>query len=154
MDSNPPRPDTQHLSFADLTLDRAARRVYRGEKALEGLSDKSFQFLWVLAENAPGAVSRDQLLKDIWGAVHVNDEALNQRVRIIRKALGKAPDGQDYILAVHGTGYRLGSGTPAPLKPGRDPNLLKWGIGLILVFFGYLILSEAGVLHLIHKWIN
>ena len=151
--------EATRLTFGDLTLDKNKREVLRGGSSIQGLSDKSFKLLWALATAAPKTLAREALMVSVWGGISVGDDALTQRVKIVREALGKGPEGKHYIQAVHGAGYRFQiQGSEKGQKTQKASNekkiVLKWIFIAFLIFILYVILSEAGVLHLFHKWIN
>ena len=158
MDTATPKNKPGLLVVDDLQLDYQSRQVTRRNSPIKGLTDKSFQLVWLLANAAPNPLGRDELMMGVWGNVAVGYDALTQRVKIARNALGKRADGRDYIQVVHGIGYRLlGKSTPGVSNQGlKQPHkyLVNLTVGVFLIFLTYLILSEAGILHLIHKWIN
>lgn len=51
---------------ADLQIDRAHGRAWRGQRRLR-LTPREFGVLLVLAENIGQVISRDQLYRDVWG---------------------------------------------------------------------------------------
>jgi DNA-binding response OmpR family regulator len=87
-----------------LTLDLARREVRHGEEPV-ALATREFDLLAYLAANAGIALSRQQLLDNVWGADWVGDErTVDVHVGQLRKKLG-----DDLPLAtVWGHGYRLG----------------------------------------------
>ena len=90
----------------DLTLDVAGRLLVRGEE-LVTLPPKTFELLIALVEHAPGVVSRRELVDSVWPNEVVNDEALTQRVKLLRRALGDDPKRPTYVASVPRWGYRL-----------------------------------------------
>jgi serine/threonine-protein kinase len=96
----------------DLEIDIGRQRVTRGgvEIPLPGLS---FDLLLTMVRAAPNLVTYDQLMERIWPGVIVNQETINQRVKLVRDALGDDPRAPRYIAGVRGRGYRaLGSVVP------------------------------------------
>ncbi len=72
----------------DLVVDLNRGTVSRGKQRID-LPELSFQLFAILIENAPDTVSKDELIREVWGNVVVGDETLAQRVRLLRQALGK-----------------------------------------------------------------
>jgi serine/threonine-protein kinase len=90
----------------DLTLDVAARLLIR-DGGLVTLPPKTFELLVALVRQAPGVVSRRELMDSVWTDEIVNDEALTQRVMLLRRALGDRSKEPKYIASVPRWGYRI-----------------------------------------------
>src|SRR5512135_2063135 len=60
------------LEAGDLTLDLIGRKAYRGEVELR-LSHKEFDLLAAFIQNVGKALSRDQLLQQVWGYDYPGD---------------------------------------------------------------------------------
>ena len=109
---------------ADLEIDFDTETATRGGATLP-VTDRSFDLLRQLVQNAPDVVSHRELLAGVWPDQVVSPETLTQRVRLLRQTLGKAPGKAGYVVSVHGRGYRLGypvDGERRPVGPGR----VKW----------------------------
>lgn len=64
----------------------------------------------------PGAVvTRETLLRDVWGRVHVDEDLLSRNVAALRRALGDDPKDPRYVETIPKSGYRL----VAPVAPER-----------------------------------
>lgn len=94
-------PHPELLQFGELTLDLERQRLWRDGRPID-LPGLSFRLLEVLVRRAGQAVSRTELRREVWGGIVISDEALRQRVCLLRKALGD----RDYIVTVKGIGYR------------------------------------------------
>lgn len=93
---------TSGLAVGRIRLDRAARRVWLEEQPLE-LAPREFGLLEYLLERPGVAVSRQQLLREVWGWRYSGDDAtVNMAVRRLRE---KLPEGM--LVTVRGVGYRL-----------------------------------------------
>jgi len=90
----------------DLLIDTAQQTIYKDGVALK-MPDLSYRLLLTLAEQAPQAVNREELIKAVWQERIVSDESLKQRVTRLRGAIGDKSAEPSYILAVRGVGYRL-----------------------------------------------
>ena len=87
----------------DTMLDVASRTVFRGERALEVLSERESDLLALLASR-PGVVfTRTQLLELVF-ADAVTDTTVDTYVYYLRRKLGRK-----VISTVRGIGYRLGT---------------------------------------------
>jgi DNA-binding response OmpR family regulator len=97
----------QPMSTRHLSLDPAARRVYKGEAELQ-LSAREFDLLATLMKNAGRAMSRDELIKLVWGDDWVGDpRTLDVHVRWLRLKIEEDPASPQYIQTVRGYGYRF-----------------------------------------------
>ncbi len=90
----------------DLEIDLVREIVSRAKQAID-LPELSFRLFAVLINHAPNRVSKDELIREVWGDVVVGDEALAQRVRLLRQALGEDSQQPRYFSSVRGRGYRL-----------------------------------------------
>jgi DNA-binding response OmpR family regulator len=97
----------QPMAMRHLSLDPVARRVYKGETELQ-LSAREFDLLAVLMKNAGRAMSRDELIKQVWGDDWVGDpRTLDVHVRWLRLKIEEDPASPQYIQTVRGFGYRF-----------------------------------------------
>ncbi len=92
--------------IGELVLDVDAHLLSRAG-ALLPLPPKTFELLHELVRRAPGVVRRQELMDTVWPQEIVNDEALTQRVMLLRRALGDDPKDPTYIASVPQWGYRL-----------------------------------------------
>jgi TolB-like protein/DNA-binding winged helix-turn-helix (wHTH) protein/Tfp pilus assembly protein PilF len=100
--SNPQR----RFRVLDLVVDLDRGTVGRGNQPIE-LPELSFRLFAVLVSHAPDKVSKDDLIREVWGDVVVGDETLAQRVRLLRQALDEDSQAPRYFVSVRGQGYRL-----------------------------------------------
>ena len=103
----------------DVILDlERARILVAGEET--ALTTKEASLLAYLAERAGTAVSRDQLLRDVWGFERpVATRAVDNVVRRVRRKLGEGADAPRMLFTVHGEGYRLRvEAVPGETPPG------------------------------------
>ncbi|MFA5449168.1 MAG: response regulator transcription factor [Clostridia bacterium] len=87
-----------------LKVDFSARLVYlNGERI--ALSPKEYDLLFYLVENRGIALSRETLLREVWGYDFFGDDrTLDTHIKNLRKSLGEC---RDYIVTVRGKGYRF-----------------------------------------------
>jgi len=96
------------LAVADLRLDPAARRVWRGEEEIE-LTPTEFALLEAFMRNPGIALSRFQLLEQAWDAEYENrSNIVDVCVKALRDRIDR-PFGADSIETVRGVGYRMRS---------------------------------------------
>jgi DNA-binding response OmpR family regulator len=97
----------QPVTLRQLSLDPVARRVFKGEQELQ-LSAREFDLLAILMKNAGRALSRDELLTQVWGEEWIGDpRTLDVHVRWLRLKVEEDPASPQYIQTVCGYGYRF-----------------------------------------------
>ena len=82
----------------------AARNVYvDGEKV--NMTPKEYELLFYLAENKGIAISREQLLSNVWGYdFYGDDRTVDTHIKMLRSSLGKY---RDKIVTLRGLGYKI-----------------------------------------------
>ncbi|MDD3669441.1 MAG: phosphate regulon transcriptional regulator PhoB [Alphaproteobacteria bacterium] len=101
-----PKQTAQAASFGDLTLDHAKRLVMRGDRAVH-LGPTEFRLLQYLMEKPGDVLSREELLKLVWGgSIHVELRTVDVHIRRLRRALNEGGE-PDMIRTVRSAGYAL-----------------------------------------------
>ena len=94
------------LTYADLTVDLNARRVFRGERAVE-LTKTEFDLLELLASNAEIVIERDVIYDRIWGIdFATSSNSLDVYIGYLRRKTEAAGEGR-LVQTVRGVGYVL-----------------------------------------------
>ncbi len=93
-------------SFGPFQLHGGARRLARGGEPV-ALSDRQLDILLLLATRSGQVVSKDTLMEAAWKDVAVGDNSLEQAISSLRRALGPASDGSQYIETLARRGYRF-----------------------------------------------
>lgn len=97
----------QAIVLGNLTLDPVARRVFKGGQEVQ-LSAREFDLLSCLMKNAGRALSREDLLSEVWGSDWIGDQrTLDVHVRWLRLKVEEDPASPKYIQTVRGHGYRF-----------------------------------------------
>ena len=124
--------NNESYRLGDLTLDVTGRLLIR-DGELVTLPPKTFELLAALVRRAPGVVSRQELMDSVWVDEIVNDEALTQRVMLLRRALGDQTKTPKYIASVPRWGYRivapveaLAPHEPSTAAPSHPPQPAAW----------------------------
>lgn len=95
------------VAFGDVTVDLAAKLVTRADSPVH-LTPTEWRILEFLARNAGALVTRQALLKDIWGTEQVTDTGyLRLYLSQLRKKLEPDPSRPRHLLTEQGMGYRL-----------------------------------------------
>jgi two-component system KDP operon response regulator KdpE len=90
-----------------LKIDLSARSVTVNDRRLS-LTPKEYRLLQVLAQHAGNVVTHQHLLREVWGATHVNDpHYLRIFVRKLRQKIEADPTQPKILLTELGVGYRL-----------------------------------------------
>ncbi len=95
---------TKKYTIDTLVIDDGAREVYvDNEKAI--LTLKEYELLKYLIENENIAVSREQLLTNIWGYdFYGDDRTVDTHIKTLRSKIGKY---KDNIVTLRGVGYKF-----------------------------------------------
>jgi pimeloyl-ACP methyl ester carboxylesterase len=108
--SAPPR----IFEFGQFTLDAAGGLLRRRDGAPVALTPKAFETLVVLVEGGGSVLSKDELMRRVWGDTFVEENNLSQNISLLRKALDDGT-GFKYIETIPRRGYRLTA--PVRLRP-------------------------------------
>jgi two-component system OmpR family response regulator len=94
------------LAAAELRLDPAARRVWRGDAEVT-LSAKEFAILEALMRRPGEVLSRLELLESAWDSAYENrSNIIDAYIRRLRSKIDR-PFGSHLLETVRGSGYRL-----------------------------------------------
>ncbi|MCI0519426.1 MAG: response regulator transcription factor [Chloroflexi bacterium] len=97
----------QSVILGSLTLDPVARRLFKEDQEVQ-LSAREFDLISLLMRNAGRALSREQLLAEVWGSDWIGDpRTLDVHVRWLRLKVEEDPASPVFIQTVRGHGYRF-----------------------------------------------
>lgn len=100
--------EQKQLVFRDLIIEPQTRTVIRGNEIIQ-LSKREASLLLILVENANTVVSRDELLRNVWGYnEQVATNVVDVYIRYLRNKIDR-PNRRSYIQTVRGTGYVMHS---------------------------------------------
>jgi two-component system, OmpR family, KDP operon response regulator KdpE len=105
--ASPSQPQISRLQLDDVEINFEARRVIVSGKQVR-LTAKEFDLLLYLATNANRTISHRELLREVWGAEHL-DERKYLRVFInrLRKKIETTPHEPKFLMTEPFVGYRL-----------------------------------------------
>ena len=90
--------------YKSFKIDFSARQVFIDELEIE-LTHKEYELLRLLVENVNNAVTREQLVSDIWESnISAEDRTLDTHVKSLRKKIGIYSDN---IITIRRVGYRF-----------------------------------------------
>lgn len=97
----------QTLSLGDVRIDFGQMRAWKRGAALD-LTSHEFGILQHLAERPGRVVSRDELLRAVWGYVHTPvTRTVDNFMARLRRKIEKDPHNPRFIQTIHGDGYQL-----------------------------------------------
>jgi DNA-binding winged helix-turn-helix (wHTH) protein len=92
------------VRFGDCVLDSDTRQLsVRGEAV--HVSPKAFQFLELLLENRPKALSKSEIHQRLWPDTFVSDGTLTSLLVEVRSAIGDSAKSPRFVRTVHTFGY-------------------------------------------------
>jgi DNA-binding response OmpR family regulator len=93
--------------FEDVMVDSFRTEITRGGKKIT-VTAKEFKTLEYFTKNAERMISRDELLKEIWGYQHSPcTRTVDNHILKLRQKLERDPSRPSHFLTVHGVGYRF-----------------------------------------------
>lgn len=111
------------VRFGECVLDSETRQLsVRG--TIVHVQPKAFQFLELLLENRPKAVSKAQIHEKLWPGTFVSDSTLTSLLVEVRDVIGDEARSPLYVRTIHRFGYAFSgdaeevrdTATPAPVR--------------------------------------
>jgi DNA-binding winged helix-turn-helix (wHTH) protein len=93
--------------FEGFELNLLTRELRRGEEPPRHLQPRAFELLAYLVGNRCRVVSKEEVLKEVWGGASVCSHAVPQCVSVLRKALGDTTRSPRLLSTRSGVGYRF-----------------------------------------------
>lgn len=139
--------DPSHPSyrFGPFALDAGKRLLLRNGEPV-AVTPKVMELLLALVEHRDRVLTKDELLKQVWGDTIVEEGGLTRNVSVLRKILGEKPDDHQYIVTVPARGYRFVAEVREERK-GDEPDepyreAARWGLSAR----GWLVLAGMAAL--------
>jgi DNA-binding response OmpR family regulator len=98
------QPASPVVQVADVSVDLRARTVRVADRPVE-LTTKEFEVLAVLARRPGAAVSRQQIMDEVWGDAYL---AVSRSLDVHMTSLRAKLDRPELVSTIRGFGYRLG----------------------------------------------
>jgi len=93
--------------FGSVRIDFKGTEVTRNGRRVD-LSAREFQLLRYLMEHAGETISRDRLLKEVWGyEAKIYTRTVDMRIASLRQQIEDDPKQPKFILTVQGLGYKF-----------------------------------------------
>jgi DNA-binding response OmpR family regulator len=121
------RPAVARLVLGDVIVDLTQLRAWRSGHEFH-LTHREFEVLRYLAEHNRRVISRDELLREIWGYLDsTTSRSVDHAVARIRKKIEVDPHRPKFLHTVHGDGYCLNADDrsdplASPDMPGGVPG--------------------------------
>lgn len=95
-------PENKHVVIKGIDIDLSARKVYVDGKRIE-LTPKEYELLTFMIKNKNIALSRNQLLSEVWGYEFFGDDrTVDTHIKMLRNSIEPY---RDLISTVRGVGY-------------------------------------------------
>src|ERR1700722_6404630 len=160
-----PRDPNAVWLFGPFSLDPEQRVLLRDGKPI-ALTSKAFEILNLLVENHGRALSKEEMMRQVWPDSFVDESNLAQHIFHLRKVLGDTHEGREYIETLPRHGYRfVAEVQQGPVKSAEvtvstgdtgkavmavansNPTKLRWVLGIaagfLLAVFA-LVFEERG----------
>ena len=103
------RAQQKRLAFGPFTLDIDSHRLLRDGQEVK-MTPKEFGLLAFLVRHAGRALTRDEILRHVWGrGVFVTDRSVDRCVNTVRGKIEPDPHRPTFIKTIHDIGYRFES---------------------------------------------
>ena len=106
-----------HFLFGDVALD-SDRRELKREAELISIGPQVFDLLLYLVKNRERVVSKDDLLKEVWGGRIVSESTMTSHINAVRKAIGDSGEQQALIRTISRKGFRFVGEVKEELRAG------------------------------------
>ncbi len=107
------------------------------------LRGKVMDVLVKLVEANGQVVTKNELMKAVWGSHCVTENSLNQAISEIRKVVGDNHHHPRYVKTVHGRGYQLCASLDSPKKTSRQTLALVASVAMCALLVCALVLIQG-----------
>ena len=99
--------DSDQLEFGPFLLDLNSHQFFKGKKEIK-LMPKEFKLLQYFISNKGRALSREEIMDNVWGRdIVVTNRSVDRCITTLRGKLGDDPSAPKYIQTVRDIGYRF-----------------------------------------------
>ena len=96
---------TQTITIGELSFNAKQQIAHRNGQDLK-LSSTNFRILGLLVRAYPNAVSRQEIIQQVWGDDFPDSDALRSHIYTLRQTLDK-PFAIEMLKTIHGVGFKL-----------------------------------------------
>lgn len=102
-------PEEEIISYGPFRLNVRNRTIDKNEKRLK-LTQTEFAIMHYFMKNKGKALSRDEILKDVWGSEYTGDlKIVDVNIRRLRLKVEEDATNPTYISTIWGYGYKFGA---------------------------------------------
>jgi len=99
--------ESREFRFGDFILSMNSRQLFRGGNEIE-LTPKEFGLLALFLRRAGCALTRDEILRHVWGRdIIVTARSVDRCVNTLRNKIERDPDAPVFIKTIRDVGYRF-----------------------------------------------
>ena len=97
----------EQYEFGNVKLDFAAFKAFKNKKQID-LTSTEFSLLQVLIKHRNEVIPREKILNEVWGyEAYPSSRTVDNHILNLRQKLEDDPQKPEYILTVHGLGYKF-----------------------------------------------
>ncbi len=101
--------EVRRFQFGEFTLNMDSRQLLRHGREIE-LTPKEFGLLALFVKRAGCALTRDEILKHVWGYdILVTSRSVDRCINTLRQKIERHPDNPAFIKTIRDVGYRFES---------------------------------------------
>jgi DNA-binding response OmpR family regulator len=116
------RTETNLYRFGPFELDAASHRLRKRGQEVE-LTPKEFDLLHYLVRRAGRALTRDDILKNVWGhGVFVTARSVDRCINTLRGKIERDPDRPTIVTTIREVGYRFDAPLLDPPETPAEPR--------------------------------
>jgi two-component system alkaline phosphatase synthesis response regulator PhoP len=109
-----PRQKAEELAFGDVRVRLRSRQVFHAGREMT-LTRKEFDLLAYLLTHRGDIITRERLLDEVWGYERFpTTRTVDTHVLRLRRKFERDPVRPQWILTVHGQGYKFAAGSATP----------------------------------------
>ena len=100
----------EKYEFGDVKVDFTRFKAYKNGKPID-LTSTEFSLLQLLIKRRNEVVTREQILNEVWGyETYPDSRTVDNHILNLRQKLEIIPHKPEYILTIHGLGYKFVGG--------------------------------------------
>jgi DNA-binding response OmpR family regulator len=95
------------ITVNDIVIDKTSHKVLKNGQEID-FKPREFELLYFMATNAGKAISRHDILEELWGHNYIGDiRTVDVHIRWIREKIELDPSSPIQIVTIRGLGYRF-----------------------------------------------
>jgi predicted ATPase/DNA-binding winged helix-turn-helix (wHTH) protein len=138
---------TDEILFGPFRLLPAQHLLFKGDQPV-AIGSRALDVLIALLENPGELVSKEKLMTLVWPNVFVGPANLTVHISALRRILGDQPNGNRFLINIHGRGYRFIAPTtarPTSEFPATKSNLVETRTGNLPAITSHLLGRDGAI---------